>query len=396
MALLQRFKTSLLVFLLAFGLLPVFVGCLGLSTVSAQEEETPTHGQAQQLRNRKEDLDSRRAEFRQKKLEKIRKARYHESALVQKQQQLYSSYQSLQQQQANKQQIQGQMGGLSNQIDKTIGQTTRLTTATSKRLRSIYMGGRLSWLELMFNAKTMNNMLDLLYYRKKVVQQDKELLGLLRTSTKQLKQEQNELQQKRYQLDATIDSIQSYQVQISQQVREESALRQKYLNDAAYYERLEMQLLAESASISRQLRSLSRVKKVAQSTGQLMWPLSGKLTSNFGYRMHPIHGRRIMHTGLDISRSTGTPIVAADGGQVFFAGWRGGYGKAVILNHGSKGSQNLATLYGHMSSIAVGSGQTVNKGQVIGYVGSTGHSTGPHLHFEVRVNGSPVNPLSYL
>jgi murein DD-endopeptidase MepM/ murein hydrolase activator NlpD len=99
-----------------------------------------------------------------------------------------------------------------------------------------------------------------------------------------------------------------------------------------------------------------------------------------------------MHTGIDISAGTGTSIRAASAGTVVSAGWRGGYGKCVVISH----SGGLATLYAHQSEILVEVGQTVKRGEVIGKVGSTGYSTGPHLHFEVRANGSPVDPMGYL
>jgi murein DD-endopeptidase MepM/ murein hydrolase activator NlpD len=99
-----------------------------------------------------------------------------------------------------------------------------------------------------------------------------------------------------------------------------------------------------------------------------------------------------MHEGIDIGVPTGTPVVAAAAGQVIHAGWLGGYGNLVVIDHGG----NLATAYGHQSSIAVSCGQSVSQGQVIGYVGSTGRSTGPHLHFEVRINGGAVDPYGYL
>lgn len=127
-------------------------------------------------------------------------------------------------------------------------------------------------------------------------------------------------------------------------------------------------------------------------SGAVAWPLSGPISSGFGNRQDPFGGGVRMHTGIDIVASQGTPIHAARSGTVNSAGWNGGYGNAVIIDHGD----GLATLYGHQSQIAVSAGEKVNQGDVIGYVGSTGNSTGPHLHFEVRVNGEPQNPLNYL
>jgi murein DD-endopeptidase MepM/ murein hydrolase activator NlpD len=126
---------------------------------------------------------------------------------------------------------------------------------------------------------------------------------------------------------------------------------------------------------------------VRRGSGGFVWPVSGPITGVFGEN----RGSH-MHAGVDISASSGTPIRAAAGGTVVLAGWSGGYGNLTCIQHGG----GVATCYAHQSSFAVGSGRRVSPGQVIGYVGSTGNSTGPHLHFEVRVGGSPVNPMSYL
>lgn len=122
------------------------------------------------------------------------------------------------------------------------------------------------------------------------------------------------------------------------------------------------------------------------------WPISAPITSNFGYRVHPIYGTRRLHKGMDFGAGSGRAIAAAKGGTVITAGWISGYGNTVIISHGS----GLTTLYAHQSKLAVSVGQSVGRGQTIGYVGSTGNSTGPHLHFEVRSNGTPVNPRPYL
>jgi murein DD-endopeptidase MepM/ murein hydrolase activator NlpD len=126
--------------------------------------------------------------------------------------------------------------------------------------------------------------------------------------------------------------------------------------------------------------------------GRFIWPVNGSVGSGFGPRIHPIAGGSRMHTGVDIGASSGTPIKAADDGVVVMAGPNGGYGNWTLIDHGG----GLATGYGHQSSIGVSRGQRVSRGQVIGRVGSTGASTGPHLHWEVRVNGNPVDPMRWV
>ncbi|HEY8776754.1 MAG TPA: peptidoglycan DD-metalloendopeptidase family protein [Gaiellaceae bacterium] len=145
-------------------------------------------------------------------------------------------------------------------------------------------------------------------------------------------------------------------------------------------------LAAEDARIRGQLAAAQGAGDTTPSSSGLIWPVNGPVTSPFGYRW----GR--LHAGIDIGVPYGTPIHAAASGTVVLAGWVGGYGNYTCIDHGG----GMATCYAHQSSFAVSTGQHVTQGQVIGYVGSTGHSFGPHLHFEVRINGNPVDPLGYL
>ena len=131
-------------------------------------------------------------------------------------------------------------------------------------------------------------------------------------------------------------------------------------------------------------------------TGGFTRPVSGRITSPFGSRMHPIFKRRIFHSGVDIASPYGTPIKAANSGRVIFVGWYSGYGKVVIIDHGKIGGLPTTTLYAHMSTTIARQGANVAKGQIIGKIGTTGYSTGPHLHFEVRQKGNPVNPLNFI
>jgi murein DD-endopeptidase MepM/ murein hydrolase activator NlpD len=151
-------------------------------------------------------------------------------------------------------------------------------------------------------------------------------------------------------------------------------------------------LKRESDAIAAFLRARQTGRPMPAGNGVLARPVAAPITSGFGPRRHPIFGTVRMHTGVDFGALSGTPIGAASPGTVVWAGERSGYGNTVIVDHGG----TLATLYAHQSRIAVKEGQAVNRGQTLGYVGSTGFSTGPHLHFEVRVNGNPVDPMRYL
>jgi len=147
-------------------------------------------------------------------------------------------------------------------------------------------------------------------------------------------------------------------------------------------------------SVIQQMESSNRKsnKHMATGSGTLAMPINAQVTSPFGWRRHPIFGVRKFHTGVDLAGPNHSAIRAADNGSVLYTGWYGGYGKVVIISHG----KGMATLYAHMSQAAVSVGQNVSKGDVIGHEGTTGFSTGPHLHFEVRVDGKPNNPMNYL
>ena len=129
-----------------------------------------------------------------------------------------------------------------------------------------------------------------------------------------------------------------------------------------------------------------------EGSGKFAWPCYGTITSYFGWRIHPIFGDYRYHSGMDIAVAAGTPVVAAESGTVILAQWYGGYGNCVVIDHGG----GISTLYGHNNSLNVSVGQQVSKGQTIAAAGSTGDSTGPHCHFEVRVNGVVTEPLDYL
>jgi murein DD-endopeptidase MepM/ murein hydrolase activator NlpD len=206
--------------------------------------------------------------------------------------------------------------------------------------------------------------------------------------------ERDQLAARKAELDGARAQLAQVRAAAASEVATQSALLDQVRARKAEYERRLAALQSDSDTIGALLRRLQAGQPVVpRGDGSLSMPISGaRLSSMFGWRVHPIFGTRRLHAGVDLSAGTGTPIRAADDGFVVWADWRGGYGLATVIDHGGA----LATLYGHQSRQIVRAGQTVSRGQVIGYVGSTGFSTGPHLHFETRILGTPVDPLGYL
>jgi murein DD-endopeptidase MepM/ murein hydrolase activator NlpD len=262
-----------------------------------------------------------------------------------------------------------------------------------ERLLYMYEDGMdVSYLEVLFSATNIRDFLtryDLLQY---VVEQDMNLIDTINKNKRALDIKKNDLEIQKKEL-LTMREVQEAQ---RRQLEEQADQKKEILSNVRVEKKAYEKALEELERTSRELEELIRRSQSGEQlgTGIYTWPAPGyrSITSAYGMRYHPILKTNKMHTGVDIGAPMGAKIVAADSGKVMFAGWQGGYGQTIIIDHGA----GMSTLYAHQSKFAVSSGQSVNKGDVIGYVGSTGWSTGPHLHFEVRVNGNPTNPMSYL
>ena len=181
--------------------------------------------------------------------------------------------------------------------------------------------------------------------------------------------------------------------------RSSDALQEEYRQQRALLESFDAEIEeieVEITSLEKEQSSIKkliaeRAKAAGGAPGTLLRPVPGWISSGFGPRIHPIYGYSLMHNGVDMNGGMGQKIIAAAAGTVFFADVKGGYGNSIMIDHGG----GMVTLYAHQSRFAVSNGQKVNAGQVIGYVGTSGVSTGPHLHFEVRINGNPVDPAKY-
>jgi murein DD-endopeptidase MepM/ murein hydrolase activator NlpD len=275
-----------------------------------------------------------------------------------------------------------------------------------ERLVQLYETNEASEIEILLQAQSFSDLLEQLDYFQAIGDQDKQIVETI-------KRIQTEVQIARRETAATKAEVAEATAVLARKTEEQRAARAALLARQAALaaarsnkqsmlasvrqERHEDEedleaMQAASAAIAAKIRASQASSPPSSASGGgipssagLIWPVSGPITSGFGWRWGS------MHEGIDIGAACGTPIHAAASGTVIFAGWMDGYGNMTLIDHGG----GLATGYGHQSAIYVGGG-SVSQGQVIGAVGSTGHSTGCHLHFEVRVNGTPVDPLGYL
>lgn len=261
-----------------------------------------------------------------------------------------------------------------------------------RRLRDIYKNGQVNYLDVLFGAKDFNDFVTRMDLLKRILAYDTALIQGTRADREKLAKAKAQLETDRAKIVDLRKLAAEKRAQVAARRQERQGVLNAATNERETAERAYRELIDTSKQIEQMIRRIQSGEKVGGSTGALLWPAEGPVTSPFGWRTHPIFGTQRLHTGIDIGADYGDAVLAADGGVVIHSDWMGGYGNAVIIDHGN----GISTLYAHNSQLLVSEGQSVAKGQTISRVGSTGYSTGPHLHFEVRQNGTPVNPLDYL
>lgn len=264
----------------------------------------------------------------------------------------------------------------------------------AKRVRDIYINGQISYLDVLFGAKDFQDFFTRMDLLKRVIEQDYGLVQVVFAEKTAIEQSQKALETDRAAKEKLVQSAAERKKEAEKKQSAKQAIIDKMETDRATQERIINENLAASKEVEQMIRN-SRYQPASPALsggGALNWPLGGPITSPFGWRVHPITGASRFHSGIDIGGDYGDTIHAAGAGVVSYAGWISGYGYAVIIDHGG----GISTLYGHNQALLVSEGQSVSQGQPIAECGSTGNSTGPHCHFEVRVDGEPVNPMGYL
>ncbi len=271
----------------------------------------------------------------------------------------------------------------------------------NKRVRSIYIHGQLSYLEVILGSKSFSDFANRLELLRRVIHSDYDLILDIQNQKAQIEAKKAQLEADKAHLDVLAAEAQKEQDAIAAKKAEQQRVLERARANKSAAEQLEKDLIDRSKQVQSLIQERLRQRETdssgsdesyTQGSGVMSWPCNGVITSPYGYRVHPIFGTTIYHSGMDIGVDYGTPIHAADSGTVIYSGWISGYGNAVIIDHGG----GVQTLYGHNQSLNVSEGESVAKGSVIAYAGSTGNSTGPHCHFEVRVNGEPADPMAYL
>ena len=268
----------------------------------------------------------------------------------------------------------------------------------AKRLVAMYEAGETQYLDILLNSRDITDFISRYYVIQEIAEYDSILIH-------QIEEEKNNLEITKQKLEkeqGELKIIKSKSEQTSIVLSNMKTLQQSYVDDLTEGEKILQEQLTEykkeQEEIERQIELATNAidPDIQYTGGEMLWPvaISGTaITSNYGVREHPIQGVVREHTGIDIGNTPlGSPVVAAADGVVTYAGWLGGYGNCVMINHGD----GIVTLYGHGNKILTTVNTEVKQGDVIMEVGSTGNSTGPHLHFEVRVNGEYTNPLNFV
>lgn len=300
---------------------------------------------------------------------------------------------------------QQELNALEEELLRVQGRLVARTDLFTARAVAAYKAGPTAYLDSMLSSESFSDLVDRYAYYESALDADSELLEQienLRDKTERdrriVEETKNEIAAHKVELEGDRTEVATHraakaEVLVARRavVAEKRALLAGIRNSRRRIAAVAAQLRSESAQL-QSLLAQPTAGPLPTGGGQLLWPAAGPLTSPYGNRTHPIFGDTRLHAGIDIGAPYGAPVIAADAGRVVYVGAMSGYGNVVVIDHGG----GLGTTYNHLSAFSVSSGQTVSRGQGIASVGCTGYCTGPHLHFEVRINGSPVDPMPYL
>ena len=276
------------------------------------------------------------------------------------------------------------------------------------RVRNMEENGVISYLEILFSSTNFADLLARMDFVSDIMRADEQIYFELVAAREATIEAKAELEETKLELEEERVLLFSRQEELAEQVEEAEAMIYELLQHRETEQALHDALVADEARIMRQIReqeeelrrleaaaaaAAAAARPVVRGTGELTWPVPGhtRVTSPFGSRMHPVFRVMRHHNGIDIGAPHGANVVAADRGTVIRSAYNSSFGNYIVISHG-----NMNTLYAHLSTRSVRAGDTVQRGQTIGRIGSTGTSTGPHLHFEVHVNGQRVNPMRFL
>lgn len=267
----------------------------------------------------------------------------------------------------------------------------------SSRLRVMYKNGNLGYLELLLSSADLKDFISRTQMLQKIADHDVKLIENIKDQKEEIERHRVNLKSQRASLEATKTRLDSKKDELQTASRSQEQLRSKLKADISKAEKEYDALNKLAKDIEKEILAKQNVSKPYSGGavgGGMGWPVPGytRISSPFGYRVHPVFKTKKFHSGVDIPAPSGVTVNAAAGGKVIHAGRLGGYGNTVMIDHGG----GVVSLYGHNSSLLVSNGATVSRGTPIARIGSTGVSTGPHLHFEVRKNGGCINPLSWL
>ncbi|OUP60191.1 murein hydrolase activator EnvC family protein [Butyricicoccus pullicaecorum] len=290
------------------------------------------------------------------------------------------------------------------ELDETVKELDDKQELFETRIRVMYENGDTTYMEVLLSSEDFSDMLTNMEIVSQIMDYDKKVVEEYKALKLSIEQQKASLESDRKEQQDYADDLKVAYEEIEAQKKEYKALKAKVDSNIELKKAEAERMLREQEQINDEIAELSRKEAAAASSsggggggkvysGSMTWPCPSynRISSPYGYRTHPISGTRKLHKGLDISASSGNPVIAAASGTVVKSYFSSSYGNYVVISHGG----GVMTAYAHMTRRLVSVGERVAAGQQVGTVGSTGNSTGPHLHFEVYVGGSTVNPMNY-